>query len=901
MKKSIRINGLLSMLLLAVGGVHAAGLGRLSVQSALGQPLRAEIELLSVSKEELPGVSARLASPELFRQARLERSGALSGLEFEVAQRASGQPIVRISSSVPVSDPALELLIELNWSTGRIIREYTLLLDPPMDGRTAAQNTSVKPMVPEVGMPVARDSLPGQEVKAPPEATRPDAGGATQPDRYGPVRTGETLRAIAGRVRGADVTLEQMMAGLYLSNKSAFIDRNMNLLKKGAVLRIPSADSVQGQTTPGEAVRMLRKHLDEWHAYRGKLAAGAAAIPADRADAATTTGKITPRVEDSVGVATTPKDVLKLSKGEPATAGKADAKVQERMQILEEELAAKSRALQESQDRVSQLERTVQDMQKLLQQKAQEATQPQAPPVPVPAEPPPPEERPAVEATPMVKPVPPVPVGPPAPVEEEGGWLGTFLKNPIYIGGLVAAGLLSGLLWMMMMGNRRRQGLNKFEDSIMTGGDFKSGAVFNTAATAGAATGGTATTEGSMLLTDFSRLGLGAIDTHEVDPIAEAEVYMAYGRDAQAEEILKEALEKDSSRHEVALKLLEIYAARKDPLAFETTASELYAGLGGQDTPVWQRAAEMGRAIDPDNPLYRMAQGQSFAAAEPVVVEAPIPETTPISEAAADQGLNLDTAVADTEAARVPDIALEPSSRTEVEGGVWETPDDHTLDFTPGIEPVSGPQADEPLPASGALHETTIDIDADALSLEFEPEPVVASIAEALPESTEEVPTITLDLDAAAQDMSDEAMIEFQAPDVGAPEEVVVTELVELELPEEAEPTPIDEAMPEIDFSAIDLELGAPSHQEAVPGAEVEEQPRRHGEEMMSEMPELVASTAADSGTTLLEEVETKLDLARAYLEMGDREGAREILHEVLQEGNGEQKTEAEKLLAQAG
>ena len=84
--------------------------------------------------------------------------------------------------------------------------------------------------------------------------------------------------------------------------------------------------------------------------------------------------------------------------------------------------------------------------------------------------------------------------------------------------------------------------------------------------------------------------------------ITEAEVYMAYGRDAQAEEILKEALDKDSSRHEIALKLLEIYAARKDPLAFETTASELYAGLGGQDTPVWQRAAEMGHTIDPDNP-----------------------------------------------------------------------------------------------------------------------------------------------------------------------------------------------------------------------------------------------------------------------------------------------------------
>ncbi|MGQ9685911.1 MAG: type IV pilus assembly protein FimV, partial [Thiobacillaceae bacterium] len=124
----------MSALLLA-SGVEAAGLGKLSVQSALGQPLRAEIELVAVQRDELGSISARLASAEAFRQARLDRAEALNSLRFEVEQRPDGQPIIKITSAAPVNDPFLDLLIELNWSTGRLIRDYTLLLDPPAEVR----------------------------------------------------------------------------------------------------------------------------------------------------------------------------------------------------------------------------------------------------------------------------------------------------------------------------------------------------------------------------------------------------------------------------------------------------------------------------------------------------------------------------------------------------------------------------------------------------------------------------------------------------------------------------------------------------------------------------------------------------------------------------------------------
>lgn len=884
MNKSIKISGLLSALLLAWGGAHAAGLGKLSVQSALGQPLRAEIELVSVTKDDLPGISARLASDELFRQARIDRSGSLGSLEFDVAQRANGQPVIRITSSTPMADPFLDMLIELNWSTGRIIREYTILLDPPTEDRAAPQTAVAKPAAPVTSAP-SKDDATAETPKQSETVAKPTAKAAAKPapTTYGPVKSGETLRSIAGRVKNPDVTLEQMMAGLYLTNKSAFIEKNMNLLKRGAVLNVPTSEAVHLQTSPSQAVRMIQNHVEAWHAYRGKVAEVAGEVPQTETEGQAAAGKITPKVADRATPSTAPRDVLKLSRGEPAAGGKPDAKTQERLQNLEEELAAKSRALQESQDRVSQLERAVRDMQQLLEMKSREAAKPApaAPAASESAQPAAPRAAPA--PAPVAKPAPAaVPPVPPASAQEEASWFSTFLKNPIYIGGLVAAALLSGLLWMMMMGNRRRQGLNKFEDSIMTGGEFKSGAVFNTAGMGAAAS--PANTEGSMLLTDFSRLGLGTIDTHEVDPIAEAEVYMAYGRNAQAEEILKDALEKDASRHEIALKLLEIYAARKDPLAFETTASELYAGLGGQDTPVWQRAAEMGRSIDPDNPLYRMAQGQSFAASSEAS------PTASVEEAVAGER--------DTPASAADDLALDFSSSL-APSSVSETAEAaHDLDFTSSF----GMPESETTPAAPAAPEVPAMED---MSTDFEP--MVAETEPDLAEQSAEREAVLEMPEELAEFHAVEAPQAEEAPEMG---EVIELELPSVEGAEEA----VAEPMPELDLSGIDLDLDMEAPREVAPEEVtphvVEEVPAAPDLETALELPaapveapadEVATAPAAGIDPALWEEVNTKLDLARAYLEMGDREGAREILQEVTQEGDDSQKAQANELLSEAG
>ena len=944
MNKTRRISGLLWALLFAWGSANAAGLGKLSVQSALGQPLRAEIELLSVTKDDLADISARLATAEAFKQARIDRQEVLGSLRFSVDQRSNGQPVIRISSTSSVQDPFLDMLIELNWSSGRLIREYTILLDPVASAKPADAVRSVPVVTPLISGATNGTTKPKEQPAAVETAKAKPAATVPAPRTYGPVKSGETLRGIASKVRPSDISLEQMMVGLYQANKQAFQNNNMNRLNRGGVLNVPSDDAAQA-VTRAEAARTVRGHTTEWNAYRRKLAEMAGEVPVTRVEDQAA-GKITPQQDvkpaPAPGVA---KDVLKLSKGEPGGAVKPDGKTQERLHAMEEELAAKGRALQEAQDRVSQLERTVRDMQKLLEMKAHEAAK--APPAPAPdlkEEQPAPLPEPVAEPTPapVAEPAPveapkPAPVIAPLPVAEPTtSWVSTFISNPIYIGGIVAALLLSGLLWMMMVGSRRRQGLTKFEDSIMTGGEFKNNAVFN-ASSGNLASG--ASTDGSMLLTDFSRLGMGAIDSHEVDPIAEAEVYMAYGRDAQAEEILREALIKDPARYEIALKLLELYASRKDTTSFETTASELYAGLGGQNTPVWQRAAEMGRSIDPENPLYRVDTQQSgimgAPATAPVTAPASIAATAAVVAAAATQPVE---SAAKNDLGDLSQLASmdDWGASQKVEAG---KPD---LEFaseysSEARQPESALAAAEGSMAfeSAPVAPEASDFDTFANeevgmseNLDLNPiedfEPAATEAAEIAVPGTPEMPDeLSLDFEAASEVA--QAVSEKPEPAQVAPEKLSAPDLADFEFSEDLEATEIEatgaDEMPVLDLSGIDLDLemeslpeveeltatSAAEAAEEIASIEVTEAPEF---EMAADLePEVEAVTAeaaepelADGiDAELREEVNTKLDLARAYMEMGDREGAREILQEVLGEGDSLQKAEADKLLAEAG
>ncbi len=770
--------GLIAVPLMA----HAAGLGKLSVTSALGQPLAAEIELFAADKAELDSLSASLASDQAFRDARVEFAPVLSSLRFTVEKRPNGRAVLKVSSSRPVNDPFIDMLVELNWASGRLVREYTMLLDPP--GMGGVQTVSPVAVAP-ARTPVAAPAAAPQATPAPAAARTPaPAPQAAAPDRV-TVKRGDTLTGIANRVRPEGVSLEQTLLGLYRENDQAF-DGNMNRLKAGKTLNVPSADKVAA-IPQQEAVRELRLQADDWRAYRQKLAGAVSAAPAGpvAADQASR-GKITPKVEDRAKPAPeAQQDVLKLSKATPplaAAAGKADEAraLQDKLRAQEEDATARENALRESDQRVATLEKQIQDMQKLVEM--QEREQAEAP-VSAPA--------PAVSAPAPVA----LPVTPPVAPEPAENWYAPLLANPMYWGGGLAALGLGGVLWWMMAGGgrRRKTGGTALDDSIMTGGDVQPNTVI------GAASGGSVNTGDTSFLTDFSQAGLGTIDTHDVDPIAEAEVYMAYGRDAQAEEILKEAISNNPDRHEIRVKLLEIYAAQHNTVTFEAVAGELYAALGGKSSPLWDKACEMGRSIDPTNPLYGGVQSSA----------------APVATIAATAAVAGGAVTFADESARKPDA--QPAAPLETEVASEPEPD---------VVTASGPLAFE-----SAGH---------VLNFDSPPEDAVAPEAGYV-----EMDTVGLD---------------FDLPDLDVPATADDTLELDLGLDEDNGPDS------KFDFSGLDLDLGEAG------GNELE-----------------------------LDEVGTKLDLARAYVEMGDKEGAREILNEVLAEGSDKQKADAKGMLSSLG
>ncbi|MDD5240160.1 MAG: hypothetical protein PHG47_00400 [Sulfuricella sp.] len=1048
------------LMLLASSPAFAAGLGRLTVMSTLGQPFRAEIDLLTVDKKDLGSIQASFASPEAFREAKIERSPVLSSMRFSVEQKKNGDPYLKIVSAKPIDEPFLDMLIQFDWPSGRLVREYTVLLDPPGYSEqqvavapVALPATRPEPVVqPEQAVPAAAKPVdapvsavnPENRANIPLDKKLPGKGDAKAkavatdkpaPETYGPVKKGENLSGIAASLKPGSVDLEQMLVALFQSNKQAFTGDNMNRLKAGQILRIPAAGQIE-EVKADEAARQVKAHSADWNAYRQKLAASVEAKPAQEAAARqAASGKITTAVEDKAATKEPAKDVLRLSRNEGASGAKAAAgsgkdmqAMKTQLQAMQEEATAREKAIKEANQRIADLEKNIKEMQRLLELRSQGLADLQkqaavakvAPVEPTPAAQPAskPDEKPAdVVPTEPKKPA-PIAVAPKqpelSPLDE------VMAGNPLYLGGGAIAVLLLGLFGSRAVAARRRKAAASFVDSVMTEGDFKANTVL------GSASGGRIDTGDTSFLTDFSQAGLGSIDSNEVDPIAEAEVYMAYGRDAQAEEILKEALVKDSDRHEIRLKLLEIYAGRNNLNAFEAVAGEIYTALNGQASPVWDKAAEMGRELDSQNPLYSkkleaaapaadsdafdktmIAAGGAVAAlavaaeheaapgqdvSEEVAEElnfnldavAPAEEEQPVEETAADLGFNLDIgALAET------GDQVEPSA-DEAAVEAEEPAADMGLDFNLDMEvPVAGeaepaseslagepePEvalvADEPLENVMELDFNTLfQGDSEAPAVEEVPAAEETPVIEALPvveevpateenlviEETpvvEEVPSIEAALSVEEAPVIEEAPAVEEAVAAGetpAHEEGLISadswrdEVMRLDLEAAAPAVPVEAPGPTAGIAgagdkedAIALDLpdflegegdasaskGADSTEPAVPSAEGslleydfdlghEETAAPEEDVKGSVIPDLdfssinlemdrpVSAKADDLPDNFgSEEVSTKLDLARAYKDMGDKEGARDILQEVLKEGSALQLEEAGKLLAE--
>ncbi len=339
---------------------HALALGRITVQSAIGEPLRAEIEIPEINAEELASLRTTVASPEAFRAAGLEYNPALNGIQITMERRSDGRRFLRLSSQRPVTEPFVDLILETNWSSGRIVRDYTLLFDPPSLRQSAPPLAAQVPATgpsqkaqPAAPAPSARaPAAPAAAVGGATASPTPETAEAKPPSGDGKqvtVKAGDSAGKIAAANKPANVSLDQMLVALLRANPDAFIGGNVNRLKAGAVLDVPTEEQA-GLVPPGEAKQTIIAQSRDFNEFRRRLAEGLPATGIGAPDRQVS-GKVTAQVEEKKAVAPTP-DKLTLSKG--AVQGKST-----------EDKIASERAAQETATRVTELNKNISDLNKL--------------------------------------------------------------------------------------------------------------------------------------------------------------------------------------------------------------------------------------------------------------------------------------------------------------------------------------------------------------------------------------------------------------------------------------------------------------------------------------------------------------------------------------------------------
>lgn len=1056
---NIRAVLLAAVLLFVPAAAYALGFGGIKLNSALNEPLDAEIDLLSATSADVNGLEVGLASRDTFLRAGIEFPQLLTKLKFLVQTRADGSPYIKISSHQPIREPFLNFLLDMRWKNGRIMREYTVLLDPPhlfrqqqpavvetpqteppqAIARTEPEVVSVVPAPVPVPIPVpAQESAPGpvqdaQPEPAPvpvaeaipepgpvssseplpseiaprlelpleapaqqqidqaalpepameampvpipevaeepktlpvPEAVEParevasvepldnelyprisldgsDAAGTEQVSQvysgeldYGITRKNDNLWTIGEKLRAGNdsVTIYQVMMAVLNSNPEAFVDNNVHKLKVGYVLRIEDPSLIHAMDKRQAASAYQEQTLD-WEQYKQSVAADTTvqaemSAMIDTSDMSgvfpeQSSGELTITAPDSeVGLVAQGMDAVDSDQTSPdLSALRNDLR-----QAIAEASAERGRNV-ELNNRLRELEAELNEMQRMLslrdndlailQEQLRELNQtpvePKAPtaelapqpaaelvPQPVAADKPmmsvPEIETQTVpEVTPIqpeVQQAPQVPeqvVVTPKVTEDplEGGEglvdviLGalTDVKNllvgvlgALFAGSMltlliiVAAVLVLGILIIFMIRQRNRSD-SDFQESILAETDVAD-MIEKTAAV-----DSSETSEESSFLSDFAISGMNAIEAEdtEVDPLTEADVFMAYGRYEAAEERLTEAIGNEPQRKELKLKLIELYYTSKNKSSFEAAAEDFYAGLGGQADadPMWEKVVTMGAELLPDNPLFSgggaSAQAMDSVAGDTAAEGVTKPDIMDIG---------LDTGVfkaddfaptGDEKSAADEGAAIETMAMDAGAGEVESTDFDFDLD-EPSVTDEPEMYASEP-PAS----------EADSSRLDFDLDLDAETGAETGTKTQEtDLPSLDFDLDLEGENATQE--------------EEAHADLGDLEF----EPEPVMESKEEV------FELGLTDSDSGESQQTMEVNTSGLDFDMKDDaVAELDATDAAELDMVAgMDEVGTKLDLAKAYIDMGDPEGARSILDEVMDEGNATQKQEAEELLQQ--
>ena len=847
----------IALLGLSASEVYALSLGRITVQSALGEPLRAEIEVPNITAEEAASLKASVASPAAFTAAGLDYNPAMTGLQASLARRADGRSYIRLSSDRAINDPFVDMILEASWSSGRIVRDYTMLFDPPSlkpvaPAPTLSQTAVAAPATVQakVAAAPAVETAPATSTKPVAVAAKPRAEVAGE--QQVTVKAGDSASKLALRTKASDVSLDQMLVALLRANPDAFAKGNLNRLRAGAVLNLPSPD--QAKSVPvAEAAQTVVAQSKDFNEFRRNLADSAPKTTVD-APNRKAAGTVEAKVEDKKP-SSTAADKLTLSKG--ALQAKAD-----------EAKIAKERADKDAATRAAELAKNIADLNKLSAASAasaakvapgpaamasQAASAPVAPKVEVAA---------AVVATPVAS-APAAPVSAPvaapampasaamaaakpaAPISApatETSLLDDVMEDPtlpLAGGGLLAA--LAGFAFYKRQQAKKRAAHvdSSFLESRLQPDSFFGASGGQRVDTAQDGTG----TSSSL---NYTSSQLGAAD--DVDPVAEADVYLAYGRDVQAEEILKEAVRHNPGRLAIHSKLLDVYAKRRDAANFQASANTAFQ-LVGADSPDWARICELGLSIDPENPLYQPGGASASAfnsLAQPAVdsVEPGGDSTVPVSALAelpqsnSDLDLDLDFSAEEEAAASAAAPLSASAAFATVKMEAQDLPLSNTLDFD-----ISGPGDLEPTPSASAPLQ--------AAHAEF---------SQALPELSFAMDGLSLEGASAEPPAAQVPATEFQPTAHHAGEA----------LAEEAAADKHHEGMLEFDLGSLSLDLG-PSAQTAV---------------------EEDSSSFSDNS------LETKLALAEEFVSIGDQDGARALIEEVVADATGELREKAQRALA---
>jgi len=958
---------LLIMLMLRSTTVEALGVGEIELHSALNQPLDAEINLVDFDKKDLEELRIGIAGNQDYARAGVERLSLHKDLRFTLATRADGTPYISVHSLEPIREPFLDFILAIDWSRGHVLREFTLLLDPPV--LTEEQPAPVAAAVTEV--PVAENVSRAPAPKARPVPASPSASGAVSAGPaqqamqglvYGPTSRNDTLWSIADKIRpDRSVSVQQMMMALLRENPDAFYDQNVNGLKAGYILRVKDIDGIKSVSRQ-QAENEARLQNQQWSALQGggRVTKAPTGITPENLPAAGSKAATVAAAENDAQL----KIVAPPASGEIQAVG-ADA---EQLQGKEEELAKIRQELalakessdateQENEDlqsRLTALEGQIATMQRLIALKddtlarlqsqidnggqAEEQPAGQAPatgavsPETAGSEEAPPaaEETAAVPgespAAPLAAgqesakearktPVPAARKEARAPQSFTQSMVNRLLGNPLVSAIVVFVILiLVTLTWLVV----RQRRLAALEETAMP---YEMGEAGGTlvAAEADAVADRIMEEEGQPAVEAFTAAGLeeSAAEVGEIDPVAEADVYVAYKRYQQAIDLLKGAVEHDPDRLDLRIKLLEVYRMAEDREAFITEAETLYTMVEDGSDPRWQQVLEMGHELAPEHPMF----SEPGASSTDNVVRL-------------DGGL-VDSDTMDSDLAGDDDV-VSAEDRYTFDGGSTE---ESTIDISePGEqyeaenvfqenefaasdddqESSTGDQTDEDeLIASVADEDEGIQ---DTHTIEFERGLLDSGDVEEEDRKPAVLDEVDNSIEFSSDDQTSAAENEEPVVDEG---EIVAIDGGEDEIQLQDELPDASSEVDEFEISA-DLDDNAKDQDDVLAGADSGESRSTWDntvvslgsaeiggqqdsawieEPAFSEQGQELENQAGPDNDMVSdpEVVATKLDLARAYIDMGDADGAKGILDEIMAEGNENQKGEARGLLRQLG